>query len=255
MQLQRWIVRQPQTSAPLRLFCFPYAGGGTRSYAPWQAILGEVAEVCMVQLPGRGARLLESCESSFEQLVDTLTRLVALESDRPLVLFGHSLGAVMAFEVTRTLRARGLQLPLRLIVSACEAPHVRSSSRRYHEFNDSDLISALRDLNGTSTLVLENAEMMRLVLPAIRADFALNADYAYRHEAPLNLPITVFAGEYDNHVKIDGARRWCEQSTQTIELHNLPGGHFFIDTHRSALMSHLRPMLISIAKSPLDTFP
>jgi medium-chain acyl-[acyl-carrier-protein] hydrolase len=132
------------------LFCFPYAGGGVSSYLPWQAALGSDVEVLAVQLPGRGARLLEPGIDSFPVLVDSLTSLVAAHADWPFALFGHSLGALMAFEVTRALRTRCLPGPTLLIVSACEAPHDRPDVRRLHELDDEALTKALADLNGTA---------------------------------------------------------------------------------------------------------
>ena len=153
----------------------------------------------------------------------------------------------MAFEVTRSLRARAAPLPAKLMVSACEAPHVRTLGRRLHELDDTGLTAALRKLNGTSEQVLNNQELMHLVLPAIRADFAMNAEYAYRPQPPLHVPMVVFAGEDDAHVEIGRVRQWDALTQVACGFHALPGGHFFIDTQRPMFMSLLKPLLLALA--------
>lgn len=124
-EIDRWFVRKLISGARSRLYCFPYAGGSINTFLGWQQQLGDSMEVCAAQLPGRGARFLEPPCTSFDRLVSTLGRLVAQDADRPFALCGHSLGALVAFEIAHYLKAHDCKSPEFLIVSGCEAPHVR----------------------------------------------------------------------------------------------------------------------------------
>jgi medium-chain acyl-[acyl-carrier-protein] hydrolase len=241
----RWIFQEIQPQAKIQLFCFPYAGGGISSYLPWQKALGADIQVACFQLPGRGSRLFEPCIDSFQELIETLTSLVITHANRPYLFFGHSFGGLMAFEVTRALRKRQKTLPKHLIISACEAPHSRSQSKRLHELNDTDLKQALAQLNGTPTDVLENTELMRLLLPGIRSDFRLNAEYSYHFEPPLNLPLTVLTGQEDTHVHPQKLNRWQEQTSAEYKKHTILGNHFFIDTQREAVINLINNLLVN----------
>lgn len=243
---QGWLFRTPQLHAPTQLFCFPYAGGGISSYLPWQAVLGSQVEVACVQLPGRGARLLEPCIDSFQTLIEELTNLIIQHANRPYVLFGHSLGGLMAFEVTRALRKRQKALPKQLIISACEAPQSRSVSRHFHELDDHALIQVLSKLNGTPSAILENKELIRLLLPGVRADFKMNSDYVYMVETPLELPVIALAGENDSHVRLESIVLWREQTSDEYKIHLMPGDHFFIDSHRNVVLDLLKNIIKEI---------
>jgi medium-chain acyl-[acyl-carrier-protein] hydrolase len=243
MQNQSWLNRKPGSGRRYRLFCFPYAGGGVGSFLPWQSVLGEDIEVCAVQLPGRGSRFLEPSIRSFEELVDTLSDLVGAHADLPFALLGHSLGALTAFEVTRSLRRKGLPMPRHLLISGCEAPHTRSTRQRLHELDDAALLEALDELNGTPAEILREHELMQLLLPAIRADFEFVANYCYRPAAPLDVPITVLAGLADSHVEHINVVNWDAHTAAAYAIHWLPGDHFFIDSQRTAVLDILRWVL------------
>jgi medium-chain acyl-[acyl-carrier-protein] hydrolase len=243
---QRWFFQETQPQAKIQLFCFPYAGGSISSYLPWQKALGVEIQVICVQLPGRGSRLFEPCIDSFQELIETLTDLVASQVNQPYLFFGHSLGGLVAFEVTRGLRKRQTILPKQLIISACEAPHNRSESKRLHELNDDALTQALAELSGTPTDILENKELMRLLLPGIRSDFRLNAEYLYSFEPPLKLPLTILAGQEDTHVDIHKLRKWQEQTTAEYQIHVVPGNHFFIDNQRNIVVNLLKNIVLEV---------
>lgn len=211
----------------MRLICFPYAGGGASAYRTWQARLPSEVEVCPVQLPGREDRLRQPALRALEPLIALLlTETEPLRRGR-FAFFGHSLGALIAFELTRALRQRGERLPLGLFVSACRAPHTTSDEPKLSALDDAAFVSALRDFAGTPEAVLRAPELLALVLPALRADLALRDSYVYRDEPPLPLPITAFGGEDDVHVSLPGLSAWEAQAAQGFTLARYPGGHFF----------------------------
>ena len=245
MQPTPWLIRQADPARRLRLFCFPYSGGNAVSFASWQRELDPAIEVCAVQLPGRGARFREKPCTSFAALVEALADVIRQQDedeDRlPFVFFGHSLGSLVAFELARHCRRHGLPMPAHLFASGCNSPPFKSKNRarRLHELPDDELIDALRDFNGTPQEILENRELMGLVLPAIRGDFALGADYHYQPEAPLDIPITVLTGREDKHVQADGLEGWKHETTRECRLHCFDGDHFFIGAERDAVLECL----------------
>ena len=243
MPTTRWLNRKHATNRRHRLFCFPYAGGGIASFQPWQSELGEHTEVCAIQLPGRGPRLLEPSIRSFDELVGQLAEVVSANAELPFWLFGHSLGALLAFEVARRLQRHGLHNLRGLMVSGCEAPHRRSQRPRLHEFDDEALIERLQALNGTPRELLQNRELMQLLLPSVRADFELFSNYHYQPAQALEVPVTVFAGLHDDHVEHANIPCWREQVGATFALHWIPGDHFFIDSQRPTMLAHIRNTL------------
>lgn len=238
-----WLLRQSGSGRRIRLFCFSYAGGSAAPYLPWQAALPPEIEVCAVQLPGRGPRFAEAPIRSFPQLIETLAPIVTCvtrEDDLPFAFFGHSLGGLLAFELARHCQRFRLPMPEHLFVSASNAPQYRRTRRRLHELDDDALIDALKDYNGTPPAALAHRELMDLLLPAIRADFALVENYAYRQDMPLDIPITVLAGTNDKHVASKRLCRWQEETTEACHLHWFEGDHFFIHSHQRAVLDCIR---------------
>ncbi len=243
-EMNRWFIRKSTPGALRRLYCFPYAGGGINTFLSWQACLGNAIEICATQMPGRGARFLEPPCVSLEVLVNELAHLIAHEADRPFSLYGHSLGALVAFEIARYLRAHDLPSPENLIVSGCEAPHIRLRPKRFEEYDDAELIQTLKELNGTPTEVLCNNELMQMILPVTRADFTLSSNYQYQHSAPLNIPITVLSGTEDNHVEKDKINDWQSLTSNLCNVYWLEGDHFFIEQNQALLIQYLKPILL-----------
>lgn len=246
IERNRWLVRQPGAPGRMRLFCFSYAGGSAASYYPWHAKLAPAIEVCAIQLPGRGARLSEPPQRSLALLVETLAQVIDLRDDMPFAFFGHSLGGLLAFELARYCQRRGDPVPERLFVSGSVAPHRRPPSRRLHELDDTDLIAALRQYNGAPAAALDEPELMALMLPAVRADFALAADYEYGGGAPLTIPVSVYGGDRDPHVDFEDLSRWQDDTTEPIRLHRFVGDHFFIQSARDEVLAQLRGELMQI---------
>jgi medium-chain acyl-[acyl-carrier-protein] hydrolase len=234
-----WLVRGRQPAAVQRLFCFAYAGGSAAVYAPWQAALGPQVEVCALQLPGRGGRMAETPLRSLPEVVRQIAAVVAEHDDLPFTFFGHSLGALLAFEVARYSRTHGLAQPRRLIVSGSEAPTLRQSDRGLHLLPDPELKEELRNYNGTPPAVLENDELMELVLPMLRADFELVHQYCYQPAPPLGLPLLALAGVRDPYGGVEQMTPWLQEAAPGSSLRRIDGDHFFIHSHQQEVLDHV----------------
>lgn len=234
-----WFTTGTNPTGAIRLFLFPFAGGNASAFLPWQQLLGPRLELRVAQLPGRGVRVFEPPVAELDELVARLTRAVAGLADRPFVFFGHSLGALVAFEVARQLRRAGRPGPMSLWVSGAEGPRTRKVRRRLHELDDAELIEALRDYNGTAPEMLADKEMMGLLLPGLRADFALDECYRYRAEPPLELPIHLLLGDADPFVEADRATGWAWETSQPVRRHSYPGDHFFLYDHQRSITALL----------------
>ncbi len=245
-----WFTAGANPTGAMRLFLFPYAGGNANHFRPWQALFGPRLELRVAQLPARGVRLFEPPVADLDELVARLTRAVTGLADRPFVFFGHSVGALVAFEVARQLRRTGRPEPVSLWVSGAESPQTRVLRRQLHQLPDPELIAALAEYNGTSTEMLEDQELMQLVLPGLRADFALNERYVYRPEPPLDLPIHLMLGDQDPYVEPDRAAGWARETSQPMRQHLYPGDHFFIDVHRERIATLLADTTAEEIASP-----
>lgn len=227
----------------LRLFCFPYAGGGASIFRTWQSHLPREVEVCSVYLPGRERRLVEPRITR----MDTLVRLVSAELapylNQPFALFGHSMGALISFELCRLMRReRGTQ-PVHLFVSGYHAPQLQDPEPSYYDFPETMFLDRLSRLNGTPKAVLEDPELIGLMLPLLRADFEAVQTYCYSAEPPLNVPITAFGGDQDLEVPPQSLEQWRNQTCLGFRAHILPGDHFFLNTARFALLGYLASAL------------
>ncbi len=245
MNTSPWLLRAPQAGRRLRLYCFSYAGGSAHAYASWQAALGADIDVCALQLPGRGMRMMEQPYTSLPKLVDALGQLLARQDRTPFAFFGHSLGALLAFELTRYCARHGLAMPEQLIVSGTSAPQHREPSRGLHTLPDEALIAELELYNGTPPEVLQHRELMELLLPTIRGDFALAEQYVYRQAPLLTLPITVYAGRRDPRVSLEQASEWRKESSGACQLHWFEGDHFFINSERDLVLECVSAQLAS----------
>ena len=237
---ERWFVcARPEPQPRLRLFCFPYAGGGPPIFRAWPEGLPAGVEVWAARFPGRGARLKEVPFTRIGPLVEALAAALEPYLNRPFAFFGHSLGALVGFELARELRRRDRPLPAHLFVSGCGAPHIPYPHPPIHALPDPAFLEELRRLEGTPAEVLAHRELMQLLLPALRADFALRETYTCAPEPPLDLPITAFGGMEDERVNGERLEAWREQTTKAFTLHMLPGDHFFLNTARSLILQML----------------
>lgn len=237
-----WFVRPRGVDRSRRLFCFPYAGGGASVYRGWAPKLDDEIEVCAVQLPGRESRVTEPAHRRIEDLLAGLEEAILPLLDRPFTFFGHSMGALVAFELTRRLRRHDRALPDQLLLAAFRAPQLPNPNIRIHHLPDEVLKTVLRT-EGTPGEVLDNAELMSVLLPTLRADFELCDTYAFRPEAPLPMPMSVFGGRSDVRVGQSDLEEWRSQAGAGFDLHMFPGSHFFLHTAQEPLLAAIRGAL------------
>jgi medium-chain acyl-[acyl-carrier-protein] hydrolase len=218
------------------LFCFPYAGAGASVFRGWGEAFRDDTEVWAVQPPGRETRIKEPPHSRVENLIREFMPTVRCVMDRPYALFGHSLGAVTAYELSRQMFARDRPRPVHLFVSGAVAPHRPKARHLDGEMPDEDLRRQLEALGGTTPEVLENDRLMELVLPALRADFAAARNYSCTADPAIDVPITVFAGIEDEVTDSIGLDAWAELTTAECRRFDLPGGHLFLRDSRDRLL-------------------
>lgn len=229
---------RPSDRARARLFCLPYGGGGAAIFREWPRDLWPEIEVWHVQLPGREARHREPLLTRMDALVTPLADSMMPHLDPPYAIFGHSMGALIGFELARCLRRAGAPDPIYLFVSARRAPHVQDPRPPLHNLPDPDLVEQLcRRYNGMPQAVLESPDLMRLFVPVIRADLTLTETYSYAPEEPLACPISAFGGLDDGAVTRDDLAAWGDQTRESFTLRMLSGGHFFLQTLRPRLLS------------------
>lgn len=235
-----WVIcTKPNPQANLRLFCFPYAGGGALSFRTWPNGLSTTIEVCAVELPGRGTRMRLAPFTQLESLVEALAQALLPNLNKPFALFGHSMGGLVSFELARLLRRKYGLLPVHLFVSGRRAPQVPDLDPPIHALPEPAFLDELRRYNGTPEAVLENKELMQLLLPILRADFAVLETYVYTTEPPLGCPITAFGGLQDCKVSCDHLEAWRNQTSASFSLQMLPGDHFFLNSAQALLLQSL----------------
>lgn len=205
-----------------------------------------------MQLPGRETRFCELPITHCQPLVAALADAILPVLDRPYVLYGHSLGGLLAFELTREWRRRGIPGPAHLIVAAYPAPSLPRLKPPLHDLPDAEFREALRERGGTPELVLNHAEMMQMLSPMLRADFAVSETYAFQPDAPLDCPVTVVGGELDPLVPIGSLTAWRELTMGPFESIGLPGAHFFPQTHQALMLEIIRGVLArSLGEEPI----
>ncbi|WP_411144260.1 thioesterase II family protein [Streptomyces sp. x-80] len=238
----------PAPDAPVRLVCFPHAGGAASYYHPVALALTPDAEVLAIQYPGRQDRHTEPCVDDVGTLADHVHDALRDRMDRPVVFFGHSMGALVAFEVARRMERDGGG-PVHLFASGRRAPS-RYRHETVHQRDDDGLVAELRSMSGTDSRVLEDEEVLRLVLPALRSDY--RAVETYRHEpgASVRCPVTVLVGDDDPKTTLDEGRAWREHTTGAFDMQVFPGGHFYLTDRSADVIEVLRARLKSAANQP-----
>jgi medium-chain acyl-[acyl-carrier-protein] hydrolase len=226
----------PKPFARLRLFCFPYAGGDALTiFRKWPQVLPATVEICPVQIPGRGIRLAEPPFTSLVSIVEAIGEAIGPHLDKPFAFFGHSMGAMISFELSRLLRReRGLK-PQVLFVSGRAAPQIPDWAPPTYNLPEPEFLEELKKINGTPREALEHPELMKLMLPILKADFQICQTHTYVSEAPLACPITVFGGIKDKTTR-ENLEAWSEQTVDHFSLHLLPSDHFFIKTEENTLL-------------------
>jgi medium-chain acyl-[acyl-carrier-protein] hydrolase len=216
-------------NAQLRLFCLPYAGAGASRYFRWASCFPPGIEVCPVLLPGREGRIAEDPFTRMDDLLPALVEALAPELQCPFAIFGHSMGALIGFELSRRLRRDLGSAPVCLFVSGHRAPHLRMSGPIFHGLPADEFAVQIRQMQDAHEEVVWNQEYMELMLPTMRADFKLCETYAYQADVPLECPILAFGGLHDRRVREPDLAAWAAQTEGAFSLRMFPGGHLFLN--------------------------
>jgi pyochelin biosynthetic protein PchC len=235
----RWLRASHAVDAPdLRLVCFPHAGGTAQAFRTWSSWTPPGCELLAVQYPGRQDRLGEACAEDMPSLVAPIVDHLVPLTDRPLVLFGHSMGANVAYEVVLELeRRRGGVVDL-LVVSGARAPH-RADPRRVHLLGDDEIVADVRRLNESFAKILDAPELVELLLPAIRADYRLSETYLRRDPIRVSAPVAVFGGIDDPDVSRNDLHEWSAVAGGRFEVRTFPGGHFYLADDEPTVVGEL----------------
>lgn len=221
------------------MFCFPFAGGNSHTYRLWENYLPDFVDVCSAHLPGRTNRISESGFSEISKLVDVLTNEIIPFLDIPFVFFGHSMGAIVSFELVHRLRGLN-KFPLHLFVSGARAPQIPARTSDLHDLPDNEFKAELRKLNGTSSEIINNTELFEFLLPTLRADFKLVEKYRFEEKVPLNCPITAFGGDNDDEVYPNELKSWLAQTCKSFKYKIFSGDHFYFDSNLEELLNFIK---------------
>ncbi|HEY2576038.1 MAG TPA: alpha/beta fold hydrolase [Streptosporangiaceae bacterium] len=235
-----WIYRREHSSAAFRLFCFPYAGGSAAVYRGWQEQFPDRIEVCAVEPPGRRHRTPEEPLRRLPDLAAAVVAGLAAEADLPFAFFGHSLGALVAFDVAQRLSGGGHPGPRVLFLSGAAAPHLPRRRRTLWNLPPAELISEVRAYGGTPPDVLDDPAFLEIFLPVIRADFEMFETYTFEADTRLDSPVYLYGGEDDE--RVSAARLWAWRDVaDVVAVEMFSGGHFY-------LREQYRPLTASIGR-------
>lgn len=234
----------PRPMASLRLLCIPFAGGGALAFRDWPALLPLHVEAFAVQLPGREDRLREPALDDWQPMMTALVDAVAPLPRMPTAIFGHSLGAVIALELARWMQARQPGLLRHAFASGRPWPGATTAERRdLHALPDDALLQALDRQYGSLATSLSHPDIREMTLPILRADLRLLDSYRYAPSPPLACPLTVYAGSDDPMTSALAIEGWREETSGAFEARTFDGGHFFLESHREALVAELAARL------------
>jgi medium-chain acyl-[acyl-carrier-protein] hydrolase len=232
-----WVLRpRPSRDPALRLFCFPHAGGGASVYNSWVDELPASIEVCPVQLPGRENLRQLAPYSELWPLIDELLIVLQNYLNLPFVFYGHSMGALVSFELTRRLRQQQLPQPSHLFVSSYCAPQLAQRTTGLHELPDAEFLLHVQQLQGIPEALMGNEELIELFSPLLRADFALCESYIYCDAEPLRCAISSYGGTDDKRISTEELAAWRVQTCAEFKMRLLPGNHFFLHSSRQLLL-------------------
>lgn len=232
------------------IICLPHAGGSAPFFFKLSGMLSSPAEVMVVQYPGRQERRHENLITDLDELTDALFEAISPLAERPIVLFGHSMGAIISFELARRFERTGTGTVLGIVASSRRAPTIHRPQNVYLR-DDAGIIAEIESLSGTDAKLLADEEMRRLMLPVLRADYKAIETYTYPSGARVRCPIHAFVGDCDPQVTVDEARHWQEVTTGPFSLKTFSGGHFYLNNHEQIVTAALRQSVAEFAGGDL----
>lgn len=222
-----------------RLICLPHAGSAASTYASWRLPADLAGEVWAVQLPGRENRRAESPARRVAAVVEPLAEELAACMDRPFALFGHSMGALLAFELARRLRRIEARQPIHLFLSGFRAPDLPAWRPAVSTLPEDAFLARLAEMAGPSSLTVRDPELIRYLMPMMRADFELCESYVYTERQPLPVPLTCFAAVDDPEVRVDEVASWWRHTAMDCAVHTFTGGHLYLLEHAPSVLAHI----------------
>ncbi len=243
---------KPRENARIRLYCIPYAGGGASIFRLWQESLPSIVEVHSIQLPGRENRLMETPFDDAREAARAVADAMEPDLDRSYAVFGHSMGALIAFELLRELQSREARQAGYLFASAFRAPQVPNPDPAMHDLPDAELLDEIdRRYDAVPAAARESEELLELILPGIRGDTTVCDSYSYRAGTPLACPIAALGGESDPIVRPELLEPWREHTSEAFDLTLFPGDHFYLQPSQAELLKWISTRLLTIANDGL----
>ena len=234
----------PREAATVSLVCFPFAGAGIAAFAAWARMLDPRIELHIASLPGRDRRIREPHETRQSVVVGALSEAVSQLADRPLLLMGHSLGALIAFEVARSLRAAGGPQPKHLVISGRRGPRIPDHRPPISNLPDDAFVSAMSSrYGGIPKILLQEPELLARFLPSLKADMTLYEQYQYRPEPPLAVPISAWCGQSDPGVSPEALEAWQQETTADFSMRWFSGEHFYLQPRRAEVLRALADLI------------
>ncbi|MDQ3191153.1 MAG: alpha/beta fold hydrolase [Bacteroidota bacterium] len=220
----------------INLYCLPFAGGSSYSYNVFTPHLSSNVNLVPVELPGRGKRSREALLNEADLMADDVFAKIKsnLVSGVPYAIFGHSMGGLLGYLLTRKILENNLPLPLHLFISGRSGPSYNDDREKYYLLPKQEFRDKLKELGGSPKEVLENDDLMDFFEPILRADFQVVETYNHQEEAPFSVPASIMIGDEDK-ISLEAARLWQKETSQPIKLHSFTGGHFFVFQHLTSI--------------------
>lgn len=233
-----------QTGEPLKLFSFYCAGANISMFNSWRKNSPEGLDVIPVELPGRGSKMSQPLLDNIYKIVNTIAPKLEQQLTGPFAFLGHSMGALVAYELARYLRRHDEDLPLHLFVASHSAPHLFRRTKPLYKLPEKEFITELKKMNGTPDEVLDNKDLMGFLIPILRSDFKACETYKWKVDLPLPCGITAFGGVDDESVTANDLKMWEQHTTGSFELRPFPGDHFFLYEQQDEILNHVSKTLV-----------
>ncbi|MFA0812843.1 thioesterase II family protein [Microbulbifer epialgicus] len=243
----KWFVcSKKRLSAKMRLFCLPYAGGNASTYLPWEESLPEFVKLIAIQPPGRANRICEAKYTSMYSLVTDMYQAIEPYLDKPYVIFGHSVGSRVGFELVRSIKQNGKLMPIHFFASGSRAPNICGATKKIYNLPESEFIKELMSFNGTPKELFKNRELLSLLIPLLRADFQISEDYQFTGDECLKCDLSIFSGESDDSISESELIEWKRFFNGRNSSEVFQGGHFFIQQDRDSVVRKISTTLNNI---------